>query len=75
MISMDYVKVLADVDEAKNIENFTLLRWTYFSLIGATGMFQILSFILIVQVYRYLKFSDIPQLLSIVSIFLSLSCK
>jgi hypothetical protein len=75
MISMDYVKVLADVDEAKNIENFTLLRWTYFSLIGATGMFQILSVILIVQVYRYLKFSDIPQLLSIVSIFLSLSCK
>ena len=56
-------------------KGYTLLRYTYCVIIGLTALFQLLTCLLIFKVYRALKFTDKPQILSLVSILVSLSSK
>ena len=58
-----------------DFDNYTLLRCTLWVLIALTVLFLILAALLIHKIYKHFKFSDKAQLLSVCSIFMSLTCK
>ena len=58
-----------------DLKDYTLLKYTYYVLMGFSGSFILLTCLLIFKVYRALGFTDKPQILSLISILVSLSCK